>query len=59
MLTGPSDVLSMTRRLKSKPGTVLLCVNDDVARDNDKVSTLFKDWAGTLWPRPAGWERAS
>jgi len=56
MLTSPTDAVSMTRRLKAQADTVLLCVNDDVARDDEKVSKILQDWFKEHWPQPAAWE---
>lgn len=45
----------MIRRLK-KDNAILLCVNDDVARDDGKVTKLLGDWAKESWPERAAWE---
>lgn len=57
MLSGPSAFTGMLAHLKKHPDVALLCVNDDVAIDDDKVAALFKHWANEHWGTPAEWER--
>ena len=45
MLTGPSTFRGLLSHLQKNPGVSLLCVNDDVAIDDHRVSELFWDWA--------------
>lgn len=60
MLTSPSDVANLARRFGAKSAartdTALLCVNDDVVIDDEKVARLFKSWAGERWGTKAAWE---
>jgi hypothetical protein len=57
MLSGPSAFNSMVVHLRRHPDTALLCVNDDVVTDDDRVRTLFKVWAKEMWGTPARWEK--
>jgi len=57
MLSGPSTFKSMLTHLNKNPDVALLCINDDVALDDDKVAALFKQWASERWGTPAQWER--
>lgn len=34
----------------------LLCINDDVTRDDDEISKYFRSWQGRRWSRAATWE---
>lgn len=42
--------------IDKKKDLALLCVNDDVGKDDARVATLFYDWQEKKWPRPAAWE---
>ena len=57
MLTGPGNFNSMVLQLRKRPEIALLCVNDDVAIDDNRVAALFKAWADEHWGTPALWER--
>lgn len=57
MLSGPSAFSTMLKHLQKHPDIALLCVNDDVAIDDDKVAAAFQQWARERWSTPAAWER--
>lgn len=59
MLTGPGNFNSMAQHLKKHPNIALLCVNDDIAIDEERTSRLFKAWGQEHWGVPAQWERPS
>ena len=43
--------------IDSYADAALLCINDDVAIDDEKVAAGFQQWAGEHWGTPAAWER--
>ncbi|EKM49625.1 uncharacterized protein PHACADRAFT_214165 [Phanerochaete carnosa HHB-10118-sp] len=57
MISGPSALNGMVAHLKKNPDVALLCVNDDITVDDDKVTALFKNWASDHWGTPAQWEQ--
>ena len=59
MLTGPSSARSMALHLQRHPDIALLCVNDDIAIDEDQTAALFRQFAQAHWGTPARWERTA
>ena len=57
MLSGPSTFSGMVVHLRKHTDVALLCVNDDVAIEDERVGRMFREWAGERWGAPAGWER--
>lgn len=57
MITGPSDVLMLIRKLRREREITLLCINDDVARQDDTVADILQKWFREMWPTPAAWEK--
>ena len=57
MLSGPSAFTTMVQHLQKHPDVSLLCINDDVAVDDNRVADQFKTWATENWGTPAQWER--
>jgi 3-O-alpha-D-mannopyranosyl-alpha-D-mannopyranose xylosylphosphotransferase len=35
----------------------VLCLNDDIERDYDKIRQLVGDWFEKRWPEKSPWER--
>ena len=60
MLSSPSDATTLAHKFSTKnmakTDVALLCVNDDVVIDDDKVARLFKNWARERWGKKASWE---
>lgn len=60
MLSSPSDATTLAHKFSTKnmakTDVALLCVNDDVVIDDDKVARLFKNWARERWGKKAAWE---
>lgn len=57
MLSGPSTFSGMVVHLRKHADVALLCVNDDVAIEDERVGRMFREWAGERWGDKAGWER--
>ncbi|OJT14234.1 3-O-alpha-D-mannopyranosyl-alpha-D-mannopyranose xylosylphosphotransferase [Trametes pubescens] len=51
-----AQVRNTLAAVDKKKDLALLCVNDDVGKDDARVATLFYDWQEKKWPRPAAWE---
>ncbi|KAH9849530.1 hypothetical protein C2E23DRAFT_737200 [Lenzites betulinus] len=51
-----SQVRSMLSGVDKKHDLALLCVNDDLARDDARVGTMFYNWQENRWPHAAAWE---
>jgi hypothetical protein len=57
MLKGPSDVTSLVRKLKAAEDITLLCINDDITREEARVSRMLQSWFSDTWSTPAAWEK--
>ncbi|KAI0629884.1 hypothetical protein C8Q77DRAFT_1065020 [Trametes polyzona] len=51
-----SQVRDMISGIDNNEELALLCVNDDLGREDERVSTLFYNWQEKRWPQPAAWE---
>lgn len=47
---------SMLAKLDKNKELALLCVNDEVNRDHDRITTYFRKWQDQRWGQPAAWE---
>ncbi|KAI0768964.1 hypothetical protein BD413DRAFT_478467 [Trametes elegans] len=50
------QVRAMLRYVDRNKDLALLCINDDLGREDERVSRVFFDWQERHWPRPAAWE---
>ncbi|KAI0088478.1 hypothetical protein BDY19DRAFT_165838 [Irpex rosettiformis] len=57
MISNPVDAMALTRRVRRDPGLALLCVNDDITREDKAVDELLHRLFSDTWPTPAAWER--
>lgn len=57
MIRSPGDVMVLHMRVKRDRELTLLCVNDDITREDKKVNQLLQKMFSESWPTPAAWER--
>lgn len=57
MIKTMTDVNILVRKMKQERWTTLLCVNDDISRDEELVSERLHGWFEETWPTPAAWEQ--
>ncbi|KAI0823219.1 hypothetical protein BC628DRAFT_1325337 [Trametes gibbosa] len=50
------QVRSMLSDIDTKPDLALLCINDDLGREDAQVATTFYNWQENRWPYAAAWE---
>ena len=46
----------MLAKLDRRKELALLCINDEVSRDHDRITTYFREWQDRHWGTPAAWE---
>ncbi|KAI8994106.1 hypothetical protein BD414DRAFT_273374 [Trametes punicea] len=51
-----SQVRAVLRSIDNKKDVALLCLNDDLGKDDPRVAKLFIDWQEKKWPHAALWE---
>ncbi|KAH9916760.1 uncharacterized protein BXZ73DRAFT_53589 [Epithele typhae] len=47
---------TMLARLDKQEGLTMVCINDDLNRQNEEVTRYFRGWQQKHWPRAASWE---
>ena len=57
MINSPGDAMTLSRRIKRDPNLALLCVNNDITREDKTVDKLLHKLFEETWPTPAAWER--
>lgn len=55
-ISGPGSASTVTRKIDRSTDVVLLCINDDVSAQDDRVVKILKDWQDRKWSTPAAWE---
>ena len=51
-----SQVRKMLAAVDRNQDVALLCINDDVTRDDVEISKYFRTWQDRRWSRAAAWE---
>ncbi|OSD02439.1 hypothetical protein PYCCODRAFT_1467800 [Trametes coccinea BRFM310] len=51
-----AQVRGALRNIDNRKDLALLCINDDLGRDDPRVAVLFTEWQEKKWPTPAAWE---
>ncbi len=50
------QVRGMLASVDRNQDVALLCINDDVTRDDAEISSYFRSWQDRRWSRAAAWE---
>lgn len=56
-ISTPRQTDLIIKRVEKNRNVALLCINDDVARQDDEVGRILKRWLDKRWKRIAAWER--
>ena len=51
-----AEMLRALQAVDDAHDLALLCVNDDVARDQEAVDAYFREWQAKRWATPGAWE---
>lgn len=58
IVTDPQSAIQNVEAITADPTLAILCVNDDVAEDDDGVRGILETWMDGRWNQSAGWERS-
>lgn len=56
IITDPQGAERDTQLIDQDESLAIICVNDDVAEDDDQVREILGQWMGSRWNRSASWE---
>ena len=57
MLTDKKTTRKALKNVESDKSVAMVCLNDDVIKDQGSVDRTLTAWLRKKWPRPATWER--